>query len=1319
MATTGTLHDELVDELRLLVDGLKDDTDRGSGAREYLNGLLRDVYVLEETAKSAGDSEDGGWIAPFVETAVVKLGIGPTILPQHSDAFKATCGRVSDLLARSELLAQLRSEVPALLGKLRPRARGRLEKAGVVAALESKRLLQRQGGPTPEAALAARLAEGLALHLALDLAEGKQDDLHEDLRGRINRLQGWLSERGATANEPDKGADAREGTLAVQGSLRAPGARAGQVAEVIVGGFTLDGATLSHPVVVASAGAEAKVLSAARELLGGVAEADARRILPFLEAVGAALNARMEDPEASDADRAAAALDVVGAVLPVLDEPSSQQAMLEALREDFSGKETEILLPVPGSPMAEGVGWEARDVFSRDVEVGTIVKLLRPGIKLAGEVVRPALVQVSQGPPPPSVLDEVLELLPEDEERAKHLADRLERARCQAAGDAGAQQARELADLALFIRDDFLADPARRALRMVLDEPPQALAGAEGWEDVREFLDENLETFWEDGENGEIAVHRLTRPYLQGLRTHDLAGARLRALGESMNAMLSLYDEVLGETARSWLFAQLERLSAEGGIQTGGHARRLMRTAARSVGRFYKDGELTPAMELTQALSTAGVKIFPEDESKLRRCPAPGAIFHKLDGRYDPKAPRFAVLGGFEPAATTKPSEEEPGVTETGAVTVSLGPEPRLIEILNSDELKGSRIGGAAARLIEETTRLDQARLKGELKGDAAAEQAFARGLAEAINEVLAESGWRRGDESRASLSPLFDCLREEYHLELLPGFVTYRRLRELQESFADQVKVDVVREGPKQITLNSLGAVYRDDLLAPLDMTWGVGPPPPYVAVLRQEVDWIDQVLKGESPRISLSPASIEAIKDFESPDAGSVEGIVRALGVIVTWLANEVPDELPAFSKAVKNAPGLEFDFFPLPGATYSNERLLGAVEASRSAGAIEVVRDPAREDGQAVAVTKIAIYKEGRLIGDEPRARFALKSLPKACEELGKALDPVLKSAQVVGTVKAQLKGHLTRLSLLPPGGDGERAAQLAAFRTLYDGRLIDPSYDPSPESKLHEAGAYLAGKLADAGLLKVERFEGKKTLADALAGYDAEEHVEVEKVFAVAGSAELAEVRRPLALLEGTVLQKGQLMQGVPSSDSELLEFDRVLVDSLDRVRNWVDGAGALIDDELDESGKQILPRTIKRISDVRRKMFEKAEQNKPVLPPDTARRDLIRFVIDQVHRAEDSLAVLEDKSFRNAFGDAVFKEIVFRSAGPYLSNKYGISIDTAVVAGADIQALVGKFKKEDKGPKPKVENNKVFSVVVPCYQQSGVTIREALVRVGVY
>lgn len=1319
----GTLHDELIDELKLLVDGLKDDTERGSAGREYLNGLLRDVYVLEETAGDQPDLEDSEWIAPFVEVVLSKLEVGPRVLPSADKAFSAAVERVADLRQRNELLGELRRDITPLLDSedLRPEARERLERSGVRTTLRSKRLL-RSVGPPPEAGLAARVLEGLALHLALNMAEGQTGPRDAELRALCQRMEGWLGERVQEAARPAVGEQADERVLAVQGSLRAPGVRAGHVAKVIAPGFDYAGQLLSHPVVVASAGAEAKVLSEARDLLcagdeGGPDEASVRRVLPYLEAMGAALTRRLEDPEETEQQRGAAALDVVGAALPILDDPAAQTRLLDALKEDFPGREVELLLPTAGLPMAEGVGWEGRDVFSRDVPEGTIVKLLRPGLKMGSEVIRPALVQVSRGEPPPSeVLEEVLELLPADEPRAQHLLTRLERARCASASDAGAQLGRELADLSLYLRDDHLAEGARRALRLVLDEPPEALLSAEGWEAVREFLDANLEALFEEGENGEIAVHRLTRPYLQGLRTHDLSGARLRALGESMNALLSLYDEQMSLTAREWLFQELERLATEG-LPAGGHARRLMRTAAKSVGRFYKDGEVTPAVELTQALGRAGVHIFPEDDERLRRCPDPRATFHKLEAVYD-EAPRFQLVGAFEPAATTRSDAEPEGVTETGAITVSLGDKPRLLNLLEGEEVRGSRIGAAAARLAEGFQRLDSERLQAELRGDAGAERAFALGLSELFCGALAEGGWRRGEESRGSLGELFTCLHEDYHLELLPGFLTYRRLRALGEQFGDQVKVEVVRGGAKDVTLNSIGALYRDELLRPLEMVWSVGQPPAYVQVLREGLDWVAQVLDGKAPRIQLSPAAIEAIQDFESPDAGSLEGVVRALGVIVTWLANEVPDELAAFGKTVKNAPGLEFDFFPLPGQTYSSERILQAVEQASSPDSLSVVRDPAREDGQAVVVEQIAMLKDGRLIGTEPRARFAFKTLPAACEALDKALQPVLKSAQVPRGVKGQLNGHLTRLALLPPGGDGEKAAQLAAFRTLLEARLVDPSYSSSPESKLHEAGAYLAGRLSETGLLKVERFAGKTTVKDALAGYQ-ESDVEIEEVFASEGSAELAEVRRPLAQLEGSTIQKGALMKAVPTGENEVLEFDGVLVDTLDRLRGWIDGAGSLINEQLDSSQQVVLPRTVKRISDVRGKMLQNQAGGKLVLPPDTARRDLIRFVLDQVHRAEDALAIQDDKSYRNTFGDAVFKEVVYRVAGPYLSNKYGISIDTAVVAGADTQALVGKFKKEETGPKPKVENAKVYSVIVPCYMQEGVTIRPATVRVGVY
>jgi hypothetical protein len=84
-----------------------------------------------------------------------------------------------------------------------------------------------------------------------------------------------------------------------------------------------------------------------------------------------------------------------------------------------------------------------------------------------------------------------------------------------------------------------------------------------------------------------------------------------------------------------------------------------------------------------------------------------------------------------------------------------------------------------------------------------------------------------------------------------------------------------------------------------------------------------------------------------------------------------------------------------------------------------------------------------------------------------------------------------------------------------------------------------------------------------------------------------------------------------------------------------------------------------------------------------------------------------------------FAERVFRDVVFRSAGPYLSQTHGISIDTAVVAGADVSVLTGRYKKETTGPKAKRVNNIIFSVVVPAFSQGGTCVRPATVRVGEY
>lgn len=1320
-----TVLDELVDDVTLLVEWLKKEA--GDGApRELLHGLLRDLWVIEQTSQAApGADDDARWIEPFVDGTIAKLELAARLFPKQEKRIRETLAHVQAMRARSEMLAALRAEAGPLLDQLHADARAALARAGVEAALRSTRLLRRQGAEDPEQLLAARLLEGLGRHLALAAANGGEDAVGPKVRAIAQRVEGWLTERGAKLDRPTEGAAAPDGAVRVVSAHRVPGKAQGQVVAAPTAGVTIGAARVAAPVVVTSPGAESHLLGAVRELARATSEDKQDELGPVLAQLGRQLRERLDDAKATPADRANAALDLVAAVRTVLDSPQALAPLLEALSKDFAGQKAELIVPSPRTPKPEDPSIEGSDVFSNEAPAGEIVAIIRPGLKLGGQLVRPALVRVSQGSPPPGILDEVIGLLPEGDARADHIKARLERARCLAAGDAGALLARELADLALSLKDDVLGEAGRRALRLVIDEPPQALSTRPGWEAVREFLDANLEQLLQE-DYGQVAALRLVRPYLQGLRTGQTAGARMRSLGESMDPLLRLSDEQLAATAREWLFGELERLGGEG-YPGGGGAQRLVRTAQKALAGFYKNAETTAAIELTSAMKKAGMRVYPEDGERLDKCPDPIGLFHRLDAAFA-DAPRFKVVGEFQPAVAITTTaggggtesgsgEDEAGeARETGSLALSLGPRPKVMALLASDEFKASRLGGVAAHLADAVTRLDRQRLLGELQGDAGAERAFARALAELLIKALQESGWQRSDGDRQALAPLFELLRSDLNVEVLPGYLTYRRLRELARSGGDKVKVDIVREGARRIELKKIGAMYRDELLSPLDMMWCTGPPPAYVKHLRG-LPWFEAVLDGKQPPFEMAPAAMEAVRDFDSPDAQSLDGVVRSLGVLASWLATDQVAELPNFTRRVKTAPDLEIDFFPLPGAVYPRERLLDAVDRAKAPDALEVVRDAGREEGQAIRVDRIGIYKDGRCLSDEPRARFSLKALPKACEALQDALGPVLSSDHVTGAVKAELKGHITRIALVP-SGPGQVDVELKAFKTLLAARLIDPTYPDAPDNALHKAGAYLAKRLEAEGKLEVKRFGDKKTVQEALK--DAPDNAaEVEDVFCTAGSPELAQVRRPLVILEGTVLQKAFLMRGVPTGDADVLVLDQVLTDTNDRLRGWVEGLGAVVDPLVPAVSKPIVPRTVQRIDEVRKKMFEQHKKKAPVLPPDTALRDLIKFIMDQVHRAEDTLAVLDDKSYRGAYAELVFRDVIFRSAGPYLSKKFGTDIDTSVVQGADIQALTGKFKKESTGPKPKRDTNKVWSVIVPCYMQNGVTIRQATVRTGEY
>ncbi len=337
-----------------------------------------------------------------------------------------------------------------------------------------------------------------------------------------------------------------------------------------------------------------------------------------------------------------------------------------------------------------------------------------------------------------------------------------------------------------------------------------------------------------------------------------------------------------------------------------------------------------------------------------------------------------------------------------------------------------------------------------------------------------------------------------------------------------------------------------------------------------------------------------------------------------------------------------------------------------------------------------------------------------------ELREALEPLLASRAISTPVKARLRGLVEWVGLNTPEAE-RRKVELQLFGALWEGGLIDPRFAEPPGCELHRASAFLTRRLTAAGALRVERFAevtDPERLRAALAPFG-KDAVSTQWAFAPQGEPAPLEPLRPLVLLGERVLQPALFRRAVPTPDDEVVAFDRTLFDLLARLQHWTDGLGRQAEPHLKEKQLQLLARTEKRARDVRQQMAKAAKEGGEVLPPETARRDLIKFLIDQMHRIADALVFLPDRSLRDAFGELVFKDVVYRGAGAYLSKRFGIDLDTEVVEGAESQPLTGRYKNETDGPRPKRPTTRIHSVVVPCYTRDGAAIRPASVRVGDY
>lgn len=437
-------------------------------------------------------------------------------------------------------------------------------------------------------------------------------------------------------------------------------------------------------------------------------------------------------------------------------------------------------------------------------------------------------------------------------------------------------------------------------------------------------------------------------------------------------------------------------------------------------------------------------------------------------------------------------------------------------------------------------------------------------------------------------------------------------------------------------------------------------------------------------------------------------------------------------------------------LEAARRAAQAAYARVHADRDAprGLVRVVGEPAEVESEVVEAGRVVseVYEGLRLLPgmempaeklrnavlllETAAARAGARTQVGAAKkgaggdtELREALAAVLDARALPTDLKAALEGQLEWVGVNT--GEAQRLdIELKLFQALREAGLIDLRFQSPAPCALYRASAYLARRLTAGGALRLERFEGARHVDDLRAALKSlglgKDAVVLTWAFVPPVSGpDPVEVLRPLALSGDQVLQPALVMRGVPCADEEVVALDRTLFDVFTRLRAWSEGPGRLAEPHLKDVQQQLLPRTDKRVSEARQQMVKATQEKGVVLPPDTARRDLVKFVIDQVYRIEDALAFLPDRSLRDAFSELVFKDVVFRGAGAYLSKHFGINIDTDIVEGADTQELAGRYKAEPGGPKPRAKTTRIHSVVVPCYTQDGTAIRPASVRAGDY
>lgn len=765
-----TILTEAREQLVELIGELKLETARGSVPRLFFNSLLQDLHIMEEATRNlSAESSDEKWLMPFLEALLAKLSLGAKLHPTRADRFHRAAEHLGHLRDRSRDWESISMLLEGLIHNashqgLRREARQWLQQANGLSALEELNEWSKDsGGPPLFLVSIGRVVEALSLHLALIEADGDVWGAHEEaIQVTLETLGRWLEYRGVEAQRPEEGRLMSHHERIIFRRVPLANKRRGTIDRVIAPGYRFGNTKLASATVLVSPGTGSKVLEQCNEILDHLSPDIRLKVEGSIEVLKQNLWGLLSDPDSLFEQIVEAALDLVEA-LRVIDHRRYEKVLIRAIQEDFDGTEMKLIAPSPGQRIFPAAPLRTQPVYSPDIPSGHVAELLSFGVSLEGKVIREASVLSSQGPPPASILDSLLETLRSEFEEVDDVIGQLVAGRLNAPSDRSKRLAIELIRFALHGPEEFVDVCLETILDALLELELPALEELEGWSRMAALLDDQQAAILEE-DSARPIVRCLLQPYLKALSqpSPNPYAIHFNRLSAALQVGLGPVEATLRQAVLSWAWSELRFLPTEAGQEPSTEARQFLSKLSRVLSALWSGSERVAMLK--RALSTlqsVGVLVSPGFDKSLVPCECPETLFARFDARYHQDVPRGTLIGQVYPSVSF-------GILcEPGFARVSLGPKPRLLQWLKSKEGQHSILAWSCKRLTADISNLDRLRLIMQIKGDLSADRQWKQALKNLLGGVLKDSGWM-GQGGSGPIQSLNKILIEDEQFDLI-----------------------------------------------------------------------------------------------------------------------------------------------------------------------------------------------------------------------------------------------------------------------------------------------------------------------------------------------------------------------------------------------------------------------------------------------------------------------------------------------------------------------------------------------------------------------